>query len=431
MSSSQSGTASGVSGANSHSMPEYGTLAVAGWGALALHLGIAGFIIYYVLAAESLGPGLRGSGYALTWAASGVCLLYMLLSVRRLDCLFTCISGPAQPLCADSNSVMRTVARYVAMPLLCAGGVLIFVPLFHGLNSATHPLRWDIDTLLLGGYLVLAGLSAEATALYMARAGYSGKALAPTGALPSGRRLFWAVIIATCMRLGGMFYYLHDLVFEYGLQKKAYGDAVLRAHLLRIMVVLVTGFALALLARRWGEAIGAWRHAAEKRGRLVNQKLYGGGHPVILTAFGILTLLICAVDAWDYGWRLASPMAAFLIQLYVVLPWIVLRLDVRNMRDAVERLAREQASGSASHPVLVCARLILLGMLFAVLGQCASDFLQVNQGISWPILWRMITERHLFVCLCIGSLAAEVVALEAALTRLAQQQAAEPTLPGR
>lgn len=426
MPASSSGIVTGASDASSQPPPSYGTLTVAGWGVLALHLGIAGCIAYYALVSESLGPGLRRSGYALTWVASGVCLLYLLLSVRRLDHLFARISSPAQPQRAVSNAAMQTVTRCVAMPLLCAGGVLIFIPLFHGLNAGTQPLRWDIDTLLLGGYLALAGLAAEAMALFVARVGHAAKALSPAEPPPSSRRLFWAVSIATCMRLGGMFYYLADICSE----KKAYGDAAIRAHLLRIMVVLATGLALALLARRWGEAVGAWRHAADKRGRLINQKLYGGGHPVALAAFGIHALLICAVDAWDYGWRLASPMAAFLLQLYVVLPWIVLRLDVRNMRDAVERLTHAQASGPASHPVLICTRLIFLGLLAAVLGQGVSDFLEVNRGIHWSLLWRMIIERHLFVCLCIGSLTAEVVALEAALRRLAQQQAAEPTSPG-
>jgi len=427
MPASSSGIVTGASDASSQPPPSYGTLTVAGWGVLALHLGIAGCIAYYALVSESLGPGLRRSGYALTWAASGVCMLYMLLSVRRLDHLFAYISGSAPTLRAISISSMQTVTRYVAMPLLCAGGVLIFVSLFHGLNAGTQPLRWDIDTLLLGGYLALAGLAAEAMALFVARVGHAAKALSPAEPPPSSRRLFWAVSIATCMRLGGMFYYLADICSE----KKAYGDAAIRAHLLRIMVVLATGLALALLAKRWGEAIGAWRHAVDERGRLSSQKLHGGGHPVALAAFGILTLLICAVDAWDYGWRLASPMATFLIQFYVVLPWIVLRLDVRNMRDAVERLTREQASGSASHPVLVCARLILLGMLFAVLGQCASDFLQVNQRFSWSLMWRIITERHLFICLCIGSLTAEAVAFEAALRRLVEQQTAKAISPGR
>jgi hypothetical protein len=123
-------------------------------------------------------------------------------------------------------------------------------------------------------------------------------------------------------------------------------------------------------------------------------------------------------------------MALFLVEAYVILPWLVMRLDARRIRAAAEALAANapEAVPSPRRSVIWVARMVVFAVLLAIFGQALTDAVLDGAAVSdWMVwryvsisaIWRSFLHRELFWFLCVGSLTAEAVAFEEALERLA------------
>ncbi|MCW8129938.1 MAG: hypothetical protein KIS92_06245, partial [Planctomycetota bacterium] len=142
--------------------------------------------------------------------------------------------------------------------------------------------------------------------------------------------------------------------------------------------------------------------------------------PEGVVALGALMFVGEAVNAWLYGASFYAPMAAFLMQTYVLLPWMVLRLDARRLRLAVEALAPPPAvpAPGPRRSIVWAARLLALAVALSVFGQAVVEAIANGTTVSPRLVWNSFLNRDLFWFVCLGSLTLEAAVLEDALTRL-------------
>lgn len=429
--------ASSIEAAPEHPSPAehpaaYGTLLVSGWAVFLLHLGLAGFAAYnaYDLLTNgflaSFGAIVRNGAYVLGYIGTGLCLLYLVLSIQRFDRLFARLApGPVAP--ASRTSWLCTV------PLLAAGGTLLVVTLLRAFDPELPAHSWSFPNIVLAGYFVLAGLSAEAVARLLKRAEAAGARLAGAPANAgqrSDRMLLVTVLGSACLRFGGMVFFLYFLL-KRGDANPGFESFLIADHAYRMIYVAAGTVAFAVLARAWGRALAAWLRAAKGSGASAPATLSGGGHPYLVAAFGAAIFLCGAVDAYRFGAAFYAPMAQFLVEAYVILPWVVMRLDARRIRAAAEVLAANApaAAPSSRRSVVWVSRLVVFAVVLAIFGQAFTDAILdgAAAGSGWMVwryfsvslVWRSFLHRELFWFLCVGSLTVEAVAFEDALERLA------------
>ncbi|MCW8133908.1 MAG: hypothetical protein KIS92_26410, partial [Planctomycetota bacterium] len=237
--------------------PPHGTLTVAACAAFLVNLFLAGAIFYriYRLQEEnlaSIGQVARNGAYVLAHLASGVCLLYLLLALRRFDALYQRLAGPRPDASGPESPEARGV-WFCTVPLLAVGGTLLVSNLLRAQYDGLPHGSWDPARLVLAAYLILAGLCAEGAVRVLRRAEAAGRTLAGEAAARRERALFWAVTASAGLRLGGMGYFLWAMLADEVLARQASRVLGILDHALSLATVAAATVAFGVLARIWGD----------------------------------------------------------------------------------------------------------------------------------------------------------------------------------